>query len=136
MRIVFKHRPLSIHPWARRAALAGICAGAQGDAAFWRIERFFFGSQSTITSDNLQAKVRGFASGGGVTDADQMQTCLDSGYAEQMLARDEQLAELYHVDATPTVFINGVRKVGFASPEELRVALIFAAAHPLSATTH
>jgi predicted DsbA family dithiol-disulfide isomerase len=53
--------------------------------------------------------------------------CLASRSAEDVLLRDEKLADSYHVDAAPTMFINGVRKVGFNSPEALWSAIRAAA---------
>jgi len=127
-RIVFKHLPLNIHPWARKAALAGICAADQGNDAFWRLERFLFANQSVITKGNVDEKILEFASGGGTSDPGRMRACLVDPEPEKLLLRDRQLADLYHVSATPTVFINGVRKVGFASPDELLDPLRLAAA--------
>ena len=49
---------------------------------------------------------------------DDYRSCVTGSAAEQTLLRDEALAVAYHVDATPTMFINGVRKVGLGSPEE------------------
>jgi len=35
LRVVFKQRPLAMHQWARRAALASICASFESSGAFW-----------------------------------------------------------------------------------------------------
>ena len=52
---------------------------------------------------------------------------MGSRSAVDVLLRDEKLAEWYHVDAAPTIFTNGTRKVGFNSPEALWSAIRAAA---------
>jgi protein-disulfide isomerase len=46
VRHVFKHYPLSFHPFARRTAIAAECAHAQG--LFWPFEGLVFGGQSSL----------------------------------------------------------------------------------------
>ena len=123
VRIVFKQRPLTMHHWARAAALSAICASYQGSAAFWALHDFLSASQSSISADTLEARVAELAKGSGRIDIRQLQDCLSQHKADDALARDEELAEKYHVDATPTVFVNGVRKVGFRTSDELLGAI-------------
>jgi protein-disulfide isomerase len=40
-----------------------------------------------------------------------------------VIEKDESLAEQYQIEATPTVFINGARKAGFRTAEELSTAV-------------
>jgi protein-disulfide isomerase len=116
-----------MHPWARPAALASICASFQSNEAFWAIERFLFANQNTITSETLETRIREFASNDPWLDVAMLDGCLASKNAEEVLLRDEKLAQQYHVDAAPTIFINGVRRVGMNSPEELWSVLRMAA---------
>jgi len=127
VRFVFKHRPLPMHRWARRAALASICASFQGGGAFWDLERFLFANQDSLTLETLDATIRDFASNDQRISAKLLDGCLASKETEALLLRDEKLAELYHVDAAPTMFINGTRKVGFNTPAELWSAIRVAA---------
>jgi len=133
LRVVYKQRPLVMHPWARPAALASICASFQGGAAFWSLYDWFAANQSTLTAENLEAKVGAFASQGGRIKADDLHACLAEHSAEKVLERDELLAEKYHVEATPTVFINGIRRGGFGSLEELESAIRLARVHAAEA---
>jgi len=133
VRIVFKFRPLAMHAWARHAALAAICASLQSNQAFWQVERFLFANQGTITPANLEDKIAAFAEGFERLDLGRMERCLAEGTAESILLRDEKLADLYHVNAVPTIFINGARSAGFGSAEELQAALRAAAAGLASA---
>jgi protein-disulfide isomerase len=127
VRVVFKHRPLPSHPWARRAALASICAGFQSDDAFWALDRFFFANQEAITAETLGTRIREFSLNDARLDIARLDGCLAAKSAEETLLRDEKLAQAYYVDVAPTMFINGVRKVGFYSPEDLWSALRLAA---------
>ena len=127
IRVVFKQRPLSMHPWARRAALASICASFQGGDAFWALGKFLFANQDAITAETLDIRIREFASKDSRLSIERLDGCLAARNAEDVLLRDEKLAEVYHVDAAPTIFINGVRKVGFNSPAALWSALRVAA---------
>ena len=129
-RVVFKHRPLTMHPWARRAALNSICVGRQSGDAFWRLHDFFFSNQSAITAGNLEEKIGEFAKQFKGIDSDRVRACVAEEDTETTLRRDEKLAVAYHIDAIPTVFINGVRSVGTHSTEEL-TALFRAAAGEL-----
>ena len=128
IRVVFKQRPLAMHQWARRAALASICASFQGDDAFWDLERFFFANQDSITVESLESTTREFVSNDPHISGKLLESCLAAKNAEVVLLRDEKLGEAYHVDAAPTIFVNGVRRVGFNTPEQLWSALRAAAA--------
>jgi protein-disulfide isomerase len=127
VRVVFKQRPLAMHQWARAAALTSICANSQGNDAFWSLHDFFSANQGTITAETLNARVAAFASQSGRVNFPKLQDCLAQHTAEKVLIRDEALAERYHINATPTVFVNGIRKPGFGSPEELTSAIRSAA---------
>jgi len=116
-----------MHRWARRAALASICVSFQGDDAFWDFEKFLFANQDSITPETLDATLRDFASRDQRVSAERLDGCLAANEAETVLLRDEKLAEMYHVDAAPTIFVNGVRKVGFSNPEALWSTLRVAA---------
>ncbi|MGO4881070.1 MAG: DsbA family protein [Bryobacteraceae bacterium] len=123
VRIVFRHRPLSMHPRARRAALVSICASFQGDEAFWAVEGFLFDRQDSIKPETLEAAIRDFASGETRLSVGRWEACLAANDAEEVLLRDERLADMYHIDAVPTVFVNGVRRAGFGTEEALWSAL-------------
>lgn len=121
-----------MHQWARRAALASICASFESDEAFWSLEKFLFASQDTITSTNLEDKIEAFAKESGDLNFGRMRGCLAEEKADETLLRDEKMAGLYHIDAVPTIFVNGVRALGFRSVEELQAALNAAAANSSS----
>ena len=120
VKILFKHRPLVMHAWARQASLASICASLESNDSFWRLEEFLFSNQTAIAATNLEDKIAAFAKESGGIDFARMHECLMEGGGEETLLRDEKLAGLYHIDVVPTVFINGRRNVAIRSVEELQ----------------
>ena len=125
VRIVFKEFPLPSHSWSRQAALAAICADRQGEEAFWKLHDFFFANQGALSEHNFDERLTSFlaTSDSGIPDTNRLQGCLAGREAESTLLRDQLLAQRYHVEETPAVFINGRRTVGFRNAEELRAAV-------------
>ena len=120
VRIIYKQHPLAIHGWARKAALATICANAQGNAAFWRMHDFLVDSQRTMTTDNVDQQINSFVQHDNQLNASEFGACVTSKQAADILQRDEALGDKYNIHATPTIFINGVRKRNFQSAQELQ----------------
>lgn len=113
VRVVFKDFPLEqIHPWAKAAAIAGRCVFRQSPAGFWRYHDWIYEHQTEITPDNLKTQVLDFAKNAGDIDALQLGHCIDTKATESEV--DASIAEGHalHVDATPTLFLNGRRLVG------------------------
>jgi protein-disulfide isomerase len=122
VKLVFKHFPLSMHQWARPAAIASICAGAQGVEHFWGVHDFLFANQDKITVQNLDAQLATLTSTG--LDTQRLRSCVGSGAADEVLTRDAGLVEKYHINAAPTIFVNGVRmQGGFGSTADLQTAI-------------
>jgi protein-disulfide isomerase len=113
VRIVFKDFPLeAIHPWAKEAAIAGRCVFHQSPAAFWKFHDWIYEHQTDITNENLKTQVLDFAKGAPEIEALQLGSCMDTKATEGEV--DASIAEgrALHVDATPTLFLNGRRLVG------------------------
>jgi protein-disulfide isomerase len=111
--VVFKDFPLEqIHPWAKAAALVGRCMYHQSAGAFWKYHDWIYEHQAEITADNLKAQVLDYAKTNPDVDALQLGRCIDDKSTEAEV--DASLAEgrSLHVDATPTVFLNGRRLIG------------------------
>ena len=77
-------------------------------------------NQATLTLQSLSERLETFAALEGGLDGRQLHACVENHRADPALLRDQQLARLYHIDAMPTIFINGVRSLGFHSAEELQ----------------
>jgi len=111
--VVFKDFPLEqIHPWAKPAAMVGRCIYHQNPTAFWKYHDWIYEHQAEITPDNLKTQVLDFAKTDPEIDALQLGHCIDDKSTEAEV--DASLAEgrALHVDATPTLFLNGRRLVG------------------------
>ncbi len=110
VRLYFKDLPLeSIHPWSKKAAIAGRCVYAQSEDAFWTYHDWMFAHQREITLENLNDKVLEFARGVPGLDTLRLGRCLETRATEKEV--DESLAEAraLGLNATPTLFINGRR---------------------------
>ena len=111
--LYFKDFPLEqIHPWAKAAAIAGRCIERQSLTAFWKYHDWIYDHQAEINFDNLKTQVMDFAKAAPDVEALQLAKCIDTKATEAEV--DASLADgrALHVDATPTLFINGRRLVG------------------------
>jgi protein-disulfide isomerase len=101
VRVVFKQFPIaSIHPQARKAAEASLCAGDQGK--FWEMHDAMFENQSKLAVPQLKE----LATTVGL-DTTQFNQCLDSGRHFQTVSKDLQDAMKVGVSGTPAFFVNG-----------------------------
>jgi len=113
VRVVFKDFPLEqIHPWAKAAAIAGRCIYQQSLGAFWKYHDWIYEHQTEIATDTLKTQVLDFAKSAQDVDALQLGRCIDTKATEAEVDASIAEARALHVDATPTVFLNGRRLVG------------------------
>jgi protein-disulfide isomerase len=120
VRLSFKEMPLvSIHPWAKAAAMAGRCVLRQNAAAFWEYHDWAFANQETLSAETLRAKVLEWATGKGL-DTGQLGACLDQRQTEAEVDRSMAEGHALHVNQTPTMFINGRPVAGSATWEQLK----------------
>ncbi len=113
---VIRNFPLtSVHPNAFRAAEAAAAANAQ--SKFWEYIDILFKNQNTLDVDSLKK----YATQVGL-DRKRFDLEFDSGKYDEQIRRDIEDGETYGVEATPTIFINGVVLTEF-SAEGLRTAI-------------
>jgi protein-disulfide isomerase len=125
VRLYYIDHPLEqMHPWARAAAMAGRCIFKQNSGAFWDYHDWIFEHQGEVTAENLTAKVLEFAKGKEI-DALQLSRCIESKATEAEVAKEMELGKALHVDSTPTLFINGRRRVGSQDWPTLRAIIDF-----------
>ena len=113
VRLYFKDFPMiTLHPWAKAAAIAGRCVFRQSPTTFWQYHDWMFEHQGEITAENLKLKVEEFAKTASDLDTLQFGRCVDTKATEAEV--DKQMAEgkSLKVDGTPTMFINGRKLVG------------------------
>ncbi len=120
VRIVFHHFPLPMHPWARAAAEGAACAQLQNSDAFWFMHDQLFENQQVITPENIKQKLREFAQPSNAIDFPKFESCLESQMSLGLVFRDMNLASTNHIDATPTLFINGHRVSGVRDAAQLQ----------------
>jgi protein-disulfide isomerase len=101
VRLVFKHFPLSMHTFARQAAMASIAARRQDK--FWPLHDLLFANYNTLD----EAKIRELAESAGLDMARFDKDLQDPALAQEVSA-DMQLGARVGVRGTPSVFVNGV----------------------------
>ena len=110
VRHVFLNYPLSIHPFAPKAAEGALCAGEQ--SRYWEMHDRLFANQKALGVDSLKAHARALA-----LDPIAFDKCLDSGRMAPVVEANRKLAEGAGVNSTPAFFVNG-RPLSGAQPFE------------------
>ena len=113
LRIVYKHLPLeAIHPRARAAAEASVCAEEQGK--FWEFYDKVFENQAHLSDDDL----RGYATAIGLDPA-AYETCRNDPKHNERIAADLAEARAAGISGTPAFVINGVLLRGLQPPDAM-----------------
>lgn len=107
VQLVFRHMPLSGHPWAAKAAKAAACAEFQSRDAFWSLHDSLFENQGSITVDNASKQIFELASGIKALNIETFRKCVDQDMSLGVVLRDEELAHQMGVRGTPTIFLDG-----------------------------
>ena len=106
VRFVFRHFPLdSVHPSARRAALAAEAAASQG--RFWEMHDLLYENQDELGEDDL----RRYAAELGL-DLRRFEEDLANDNHAWRIEEDRLGGERAGVGGTPALFVNGVRYAG------------------------
>ena len=129
-RLVFRHMPLPMHPWAQPAAQAAACAQFQSSTAFWAFHDALFLNQSQITEQNISARLSGIGAGIPGLDQTKFKECMDRQMSLGAVLRDKELAQHSGVTGTPTIFVNGRMITGVGSAAEFHKLLVNAIHNP------
>ena len=101
VQVVFRQYPLdNIHPEARKAAEASLCAEDQG--RFWDYHDLLFAEQQAMSISDLKEKAARIE-----LDASEFETCLDSGKYADQVEEDLRAGVIAGVTGTPAFFFNG-----------------------------
>jgi protein-disulfide isomerase len=100
LQYVFRDYPLSFHPFAQKAGEAAGCAMEQGK--FWEMHEKLFTNNTQLQTENLKK----YAGELGL-NADQFNSCLDSGKRAKEVTDDMEAGSKVGVTGTPAFFING-----------------------------
>lgn len=125
VRLVVRDFPLEMHAQARKAAEAANAANAQGK--YFEYISVLFKNQSALDVASLKK----YATELGL-DRARFDAALDSGQYAAEVSNDMADGEAYGVQATPTIFINGVQLLNL-TPEGLRAAIDRAVAQKTAA---
>ena len=125
VRLYFVDHPLEqLHPWAKAAAMAGRCVFKQNSDAFWQYHDWMFEHQGEITAENLNQKIMEFAKGKEKEiDTLQLSRCMESKATDAEVAKEQKMGDALNIESTPTLFINGRRRVGSQDWPTLRAII-------------
>lgn len=115
VRLVVRDFPLSRHVNARKAAEAANAAHAQGK--FFEYAALLFKRQNALDTASLKKYATEVGLNRPTFDA-----ALDSGKYAAEVSHDLKDGEIYGIDATPTIFVNGVALPGIRA-EDMRAAI-------------
>jgi protein-disulfide isomerase len=104
IRLVFRHLPLAMHPWALYASRASVCAGGE---RFWKLHDFYFENQKLFTPQNVAEKTTELLTLLPGFDPAAFQSCISSVASLDTVRRDVRAAAKLNVAGTPSVFVNG-----------------------------
>ncbi|MBL7184422.1 MAG: DsbA family protein [Anaerolineae bacterium] len=104
---MFLQHPLdAIHPQARPASEASLCAAKQGAEAFWPMHELLFEkAQEWSRQENLTEIFKGYATELGL-DTDAFVACLESGETADQVQAELEQGEAVGVGGVPAFFIN------------------------------
>ena len=111
VKVLFKHLPLGMHPWAEDAAVAGVCVYQQNNDAFWQLSHFLFTSQKTVKKETLQSSVLE-ATKDTTLNMDQLKKCMDSRQTLPVVKANQAEAASLGFSSTPSFLVNGRPVVG------------------------
>lgn len=105
VRVVWRHKPLPMHPFAQMAAEASVEAFRQkGHPGFWAFAARLFEAQSTPTGLD-RAEIERIAGETGLNVA-KLSAALDARTHWKAVQADSELAERLKINATPSFVIN------------------------------
>ncbi len=121
--VQLRNYPLSMHPWAKKAALAAACVHRQDPAGDADYANAIFSAQRDMHTDNVDARIQEIASSVPGVDKERLALCLANQESAPDVEADTRLANLVGVEGTPTVFIDGVRQQPFRTPDQIIEAI-------------
>lgn len=107
VRYVVRNNPLSIHPFAWRAAIAAQCAAAQGSTNYWQYHDAIFAAQSALADSSFELMARHV----GLTSA-RFERCRGDKTIATSIDEDMAAAAQAGFQGTPTFVIGRTRPDG------------------------
>ncbi len=122
VRLVYKHFPLTSHPWAFEAAMGAECASRQKPDTFFKMADFYFDQQEQITEQNIKTKTQDQVKTLGLKSAPFL-ACMEDKVLKDKIAAEKKEGATVGVSSTPTLFINGRMRRGFRDFDDLKVVI-------------
>ena len=131
IKVVYKDFPLlEIHPWAERAAIDSECLAKQSAGAYWDFADYVHANGQQIQGDKRPVSAQlgrvgpdhdghGQAALGGQGGAGELHAGASEDRSEGQHERGRRLG----VEATPAMFVNGLKIDGAVPEEELKLVL-------------
>jgi protein-disulfide isomerase len=128
VKLVYKDYPLyQIHPWANRAAVDANCLAGQNNGAYWGFANYVHGHAPEISGEKGTGIPDQFKNVDKIAldqgrefkvDESKLQACINKQDDSKVKASVNE-AEALNVEATPTLFINGMRVDGMVPPSQI-----------------
>lgn len=111
IRFIYRHFPLTLHPYAIKAAMVSECGDEQGK--FWEIHDLLFTKQQRFPQNNSDGDefFFGLADEIGINNID-FRNCYHTMKFDEVITRDISDGLKYRVSGTPTFFVNRQKVVG------------------------
>ncbi len=130
VRLVYLQFPLeSIHPWARGASIASLCAANQSSDAFWTLHDKYFEDQAELSVDNIVERSQAYLADAGL-NMNQWNACAADRESEAYQAASSlvdatlQMGIKHGVNSTPVFFVNGQLISGAQPLETFEAAIL------------
>jgi protein-disulfide isomerase len=134
VRVVYEDFPLSIHPWAMRAAVDTNCLAIQSNAGYWNLVDYIHAHTSEINmqsdplpsslikSNNKLDKLTHDEGTRQNVDLAKLDACLEK-QDESLVRASMREADSLGVSSTPTIFVGGEKISGVVSIDALGHAI-------------
>jgi len=116
VRIVWKHKPLPMHPNAKPAAEAAEAAREQGK--FWQMHDKMFAAQGELSPASYEKWARELG-----LDVARFKASIASGRNTARIDADDGQASAIGINGTPTMVVNGEKVVGAVPFENLKAVI-------------
>jgi len=113
VKFAYRHYPLPMHQYSRKAAQAAEAAAIQGK--FWEMKSIIFKNNSSLKPDDLIKYAKDIG-----LDIDQFKKDQESDKIKEIIENDIKAAQDLGVEGTPTFFINEEKIFGVPSFEEFQ----------------
>jgi protein-disulfide isomerase len=100
VKLVFKNFPLSMHPFAYKAAVAALAAHAQGK--FWEFHHTLFENYKVLNDAKIQAIAEELK-----LDMGRFDKAMQDPSIQKLIARDIKEGQQAGIAGIPSIFVNG-----------------------------